>query len=110
MLTFATYTKKTILVIKNNFFFIDMKLCKSVDNINMYSQTQIHNFLELLNAIFYFPKLAGSMEPVRQNDAPHGPHPLSNKKKQLEVLIITFRSLFACLWVMHGSKPKLANS
>jgi hypothetical protein len=94
MLTFATYTKKTFLVIKNIFFFIfrattfyflffDMKLCKSVDNINMYSQTQIHNFLELLNAIFYFPKLAGSMEPVRQNDAPHGPHPFLIKRNNL---------------------------
>jgi hypothetical protein len=48
---------------------ISIKLCKSVDNINIYPHVQNHSFLKLLNAIFiFFPKISGSIEPRRQND------------------------------------------
>jgi hypothetical protein len=47
---------------------ISIKLCKSVYNINIYPHVQNHSFLKLLNAIFNFPKISGSIKPRRQND------------------------------------------
>jgi hypothetical protein len=41
---------------------ISIKLCKSVYNINIYQHVQNHSFLKLLNAIFNFPKISGSIE------------------------------------------------